>query len=124
MSDNLSKWARIVLGLFLITYASNMFLHFLPAGYGKMPEDARIFIDAVWAYLPYLYMLEILIGLLLVFNKWTSLILIALFPLTVAFLIFNMANWDLSEFWPAMVVAVLNIYLLFTRKEKYYPLFD
>lgn len=124
MNSTPAKWSRIFLGVFLIIYALNMFFHFIPAGYGSMPEEARVFIDAVVAYLPFLYMFEILIGILLVFNKWTSLILIALFPLSVAFLIFNFANWDFREFWPALVVAFLNIYLLIGRKEKYMPLFD
>ena len=101
-----------------------MFLHFLPAGYGKMPDSARAFIDAAVNYLPFLYALEIIIGLFLLFNKWTSLILIVLFPLTVSFLIFNFANWDISEFWSALVVAFLNVYLLLARREKYVGLFD
>ncbi len=124
MNTKPTSIARIFLGLFLVVYALNMFLHFIPAGYGDMPEEARVFIDAVVAYLPFLYLFEIIIGLFLIFNKWTSLILIVLFPLTVAFLIFNMVNWDFREFWPALVVAFLNIYLLIDRKEKYMPLFD
>lgn len=119
MNTPTSKWLRISLGLFLIIYGLNQFLHFFPAGYGKMPEDALHFIDAVVIYLPFLYIFEMIIGLCLVLNKWSAFILIVLFPLTVSFLIFMYANEDLSETWPALVVALLNVILLFEHKEKY-----
>ncbi|HRW98364.1 MAG TPA: hypothetical protein P5280_02685 [Cyclobacteriaceae bacterium] len=124
MKSAASKWMRILLGAGLVLYALNQFFHFLPSGYGKMPEEARYFIDAVYMYLPFLYMLEILIGLLLIINKWTAFILIVLFPLSVSFLIFTYANQDLAETWPALAVAVLNLALLFSYKEKYLPLFE
>lgn len=124
MNSNVFKWARIILGLFLIVYALNQFLHFLPTSYGQMPEDSKYFIDASAMYLPYLYIFEILIGLLLVVNKWTPFIVIVLFPLSVSFLIFNMTNNDISKFWPAIVVAFLNIMLLIDNSKKYKPLFS
>lgn len=124
MNSNAFKWARIILGLFLITYALNQFLHFLPTSYGQMPEDSMYFIDAIAMYLPYLYIFEIFIGLLLVINKWTPFIIIVLFPLSVSFLIFNMTNNDISKFWPAIVVAFLNIILLIDNSKKYKPLFS
>ncbi len=124
MKSNVYKWARIVLGLFLIIYALNQFLHFLPTSYGQMPEDSRYFIDAIAMYLPYLYVFEMVIGLLLVINKWTPFIVIVLFPLTISFLIFNMTNNDISKFWPAVVVAFLNIILLINNSKKYKPLFS
>ena len=124
MNSNAFKWARIILGLFLIIYALNQFLHFLPTSYGQMPEDSKYFIDAVAMYLPYLYIFEIFIGLLLIINKWTPFIDIVLFPLSVSFLIFNMTNNDISKFWPAIVVAFLNIILLINNSKKYKPLFS
>lgn len=61
---NIAPWLRITLGLALIIYALNQFFHFLPTGYGQMPEEAQYFIDAVYMYLPLLYLLEIVIGLI------------------------------------------------------------
>jgi putative oxidoreductase len=115
---------RITLGLFLIIYALNQFLHFLPTSYGAMPENTRSFIDSVAAYLPYLYLFEILIGLLLILNKWTPFIIIVLFPLTISFLIFNLSDNDFSKIWASLIVAFLNIALFFNYKEKYKPLFS
>lgn len=124
LSENASKWCRISLGSFLIIYALNQFFHFFPVGYGQMPEAAREFIDSVVTYLPLLYFFEIIVGLLLIFNKWTAFILIVLFPLSVAFMIFNFANQDLGEMWPAIIVAILNMLLMIDSKEKYIPLFS
>lgn len=123
MKENISKWCRGFLGIFLIVYALNQFIHFYPTSYGTMPEDARNFIDAVVMYLPFLYFFEIVIGLLLVLNKWSPFILIVLFPLSVSFLIFTYANKDMSETWPALLVAALNVILLINGREKYKSLF-
>jgi putative oxidoreductase len=124
METNISKWLRIFLGLFLIAYALNQFLHIIPAGYTDMPDNARDFLDAVVIYLPLLYVFEIITGLFLIFNKWTALILIVLFPLSVSFLIFTFANQDLSETWPAVIVAGLNVTLLISSRKRYKPLFE
>jgi hypothetical protein len=88
-----------------------------------MPEDARNFLDAVVMYLPILYIFEIIIGLFLIFNKWTAFILIVLFPLSVSFLIFMFANGELAITWPALVVATLNVILIVNNRERYKTLF-
>lgn len=123
IQKNLAHWLRIGLGAFLVVYGLNRFLHFFPTSYGTMPEEAQQFLDSVMFYLPYLYAFEILVGLLLIFNKWTPFILIVLFPLSVSFLMFSIINNDFQELWPAVIVAGLNIVLLVNNKEKYKVLF-
>jgi len=123
MKENISKWGRMILGIFLILYALNQFLHFAPTSYGKMPEDAQNFLDAVVMYLPFLYVFEIIIGILLIFNIWSAFILIVLFPLSVSFLIFMFSDGQLKETWPALLVALLNIILLINSKDRYTSLF-
>ncbi|MFC0874951.1 DoxX family membrane protein [Saccharicrinis sp. FJH2] len=115
---------RVVLGVFMVAYALNKFFHFIPNSYGDMPQNTQAFLDAVVMYLPYLYMFEILVGALLILNKWTLAILIALFPLSVAFMMFSILNSDLKEMWPAIFVALLNVILLFSNWERLKPLFD
>lgn len=122
-NQSLKTWLRILLGVFLIAYALNQYFHFLPTSYGKMPDDAMMFIDAVVVYLPILYIFEIILGLLLIFNKWTSFLLIVLFPLSIAFLIFSISNQDLADALPAVIVAILNFVLMLFEREKYEPLF-
>lgn len=120
----LFKTLRIILGLFLIFYALNKFLHFMPMGYGDMPDSAKAFIDSVAAYLPFLYIFEIIIGIMLLMAKWRSFIYIVLFPLSIAFLMFSIINNDFRELWPALIVALINIILIYSRKENYASLFD
>ncbi len=122
-NQSLKTWLRVLLGLFLIVYALNQFLRFLPTSYGKMPEDAMNFIYAVAIYLPILFIFEIILGLLFILNKWTPFLLLALFPLSVAFLIFSISNQDFLDAIPALVVATLNFILVAFEKERYRPLF-
>ncbi|MCW5518505.1 hypothetical protein J1N09_01550 [Aureitalea sp. L0-47] len=122
-NDTLFMVLRTALGLFLILYALNRFFHFLPSSYGEMPEVTQDFLDSVAAYLPALYIFEIIIGLFLIFNKWTAFILIVLAPLSVAFLIFSISNGEFSKAWPAFVVGLLNVLLIVRRWDAYKPLF-
>jgi len=124
MKNMIIKGCRILLGAFLIGYALNQFFHFLPTSYGQMPDSARDFIDAVVVYLPFLYVFEVIIGVLILFDKWSALIYLVLFPLSVSFLIFVFANQDVSEMWPALVVSILNIVLVIHKKDRYLPLLD
>ncbi len=134
MNAKTTTLLNIVLGLFLILYAANQFLHVLPTSYGNMPEFTQSYLDAVASFLPALYIFEIIIGLLLVLNKWRPLILIILAPLTINFLIFNFTNLildfpndslaaNLGKIWPAALVAILNVILLYQYQDKYKPLF-
>lgn len=122
--NKITAWPRILLGLFLILYALNQFFQILPTSYGAMPENTKNFLDAVVVYLPVLYLFEILIGLLLIFNKWTPFLIIVLFPLSITFLIFVISNCDISKMWPAFIVAFLNIWLLWMHRGKYKPIFS
>ena len=124
MNKNMTRILRTFLGLFLVIYSLNQFFHFFPTSYGDMPESARAFIDAVAGYLPYLYIFELLIGVLLILDVWTNILLIVIAPLSVAFLIFNFANQDMGETFPALIVAVVNVVLLIDKKDKYLPLFS
>lgn len=123
---NNSKTTRIisiVLGTFLIIYAANQFLHFLPSGYGKMPDFTKDYLDAVLPFLPALYIFEIILGIAFITNKWIPFLVIVLAPLSVNFLIFNLANggWNIIS---AAFVSILNILLIYQYRERYRPLFS
>lgn len=134
MKTKTTNWLNIILGLFLITYAVNQFLHIVPTSYGEMPEFTQSYLDAIAPFLPALYVFEIIIGLLLVLNIWRPFILILLTPLTVNFLIFNFTNLIVEytgdnladnpgRIWPAALVTILNIILLCQYRDRYKPLF-
>lgn len=120
-----SKFTRIVsivLGAYLILYAVNQFLHFMPSGYGKMPDFTRDYLDAMLPFLPALYIFEIILGIAFISNKWVPFLIIVLAPLSVNFLIFNLANggWNIIS---AAFVAVLNLVLIYQYWDRYKPLF-
>ena len=134
MNTKYTNLLNIVLGLFLIFYAANQFLHILPTSYGDMPEFTQSYLDATAPFLPALYVFEIIIGLMLVINRWRPFILLVLAPLTINFLIFNITNLildystnalteNLGRIWPAALVAILNIILIFHYQDRYKPLF-
>ncbi len=134
MNAKLTNWLNIFLGLFLIMYAINQFLHVIPTSYGDMPEFTQSYLDAIAPFLPALYVFEIIIGLLLVMNRWRPFILILLVPLTINFLIFNFTNLVVDfagdniadnpgRIWPAALVTVLNVILLYQYQDKYKPFF-
>ena len=120
---DVTKIISIVLGVFLIIYALNQFFHFFPMSYGKMPEFTRSFLDSTLPFLPALYVLEILLGLMLILNKWVPFIVIVLAPLSISFLIFNVSNGGMNIL-SAAFVAILNLVLLIQYREKYMPLFS
>ena len=123
-NEYITKWERLILGIFLFVYGLNQFVHFIPLESESNTSEARIFLDAVRVYLPYLYVFEMLIGVLLVLDRWTSFVLVVLFPLSISFLIFNFTNQNMTNSVPALIVSSLNIYLMISRKEIYAPLFD
>ena len=123
-NEYITKWERLILGIFLFVYGLNQFVHFIPLESESNTSEARIFLDAVRVYLPYLYVFEMLIGVLLVLDRWTSFVLVVLFPLSISFLIFNLPNQNMTNSVPALIVSSLNIYLMVSRKERYAPLFD
>ena len=134
MNTKSTKVLSIILGLFLIVYAANQFIHVFPTSYGNMPEFTESYLDGIAPFLPALYIFEIIMGLLLVFNIWNPLLLIILAPLTINFLIFNVTNLivDIADsssastkigtVWPAALVAILNIILIIQYRNKYRPL--
>ncbi|MEX0987410.1 MAG: hypothetical protein WD052_08035 [Bacteroidales bacterium] len=117
-----TRVVSIVLGAYLIVYAANQFLHFMPSGYGKMPDFTRNYLDSILQFLPALYIFEILLGIAFIMNRWVPFLIIVLAPLSVNFLIFNFANggWNILS---AAFVATLNLVLIYQYREKYKPLF-
>ncbi|MFT6865882.1 MAG: hypothetical protein ACJA08_000708 [Cyclobacteriaceae bacterium] len=82
-----------ILGVFLIAYMLNLLFHFVPTWCIAMPEIAQRFLDSIVLYLPILYVIEILIGLFLIINKWSAFLVIVLFPLTISLFDFHLCEW-------------------------------
>lgn len=65
---------------------------------------------------------ELIVGVLLISNRFAALALVALFPVSVNFLAFKLFAQDWSTFWPAVLYFAFNVYLMWAYKDAYAPL--
>ncbi|NER14269.1 DoxX family membrane protein [Leptobacterium flavescens] len=125
MSSKLTLVARILLGLILVVFGANKFYEFLPA----LPLDenggAYAFFGALAAtgYMIYLIgLVEVIAGILLLTNRSVPFALVILAPISVNVVLFH-ALLDPSNIAPALLVALLNIYLISRNWGAYKSLF-
>jgi hypothetical protein len=116
--------ARYLLGVAMLVFGANKFLDFMPAP--ELPEAAGSFMGALAesGYIfPTLGVVYILAGLLLVLNKAVPFALIMLVPVSFNIVAFHAAYAPEGILFAA-VVAVLNIFLLYTNWDKFKSLFE
>ncbi len=125
---------RVGLGLMLLAFGLNKFFWFMPdfdfTGY---PEADHLFKalrysgpdpSAGKGYIMGLVGLtEAVVGLMLIVKKWVPLALVILVPISVHIVLFH-AFVNLPNIGPALLVALVNGYLMYTYKERYKPLFS
>ena len=122
MNSKVTMALRIILGLVLIIFGANKFGHFMPSP--ELTGDAATFMGALGGagYFTILGVLEILIGLLLVLNKWVPFALVLLAPLVVNFLIFHL-KYNIEGIGPSALVSLLTIVLFYANWDKFKTLF-
>ena len=126
------KWVnlilRIGLGLMLFMFGLNKFFWFMPdfdfTGY---PEADHLFKALRYAgeqatgkgYLMHLVGLsEVVIGVMLVTKKWVPLALAMLVPISINIVLFH-AFLNLPNIGPAILVAIVNAYLMYKHRDEY-----
>ena len=123
MNSNFTKILRIILGLGLVLFGLNKFFSFMPIP--ELPPDASSFMSSLQAtgyVLPALGFLEIIIGVMLVTNKAVAFALLLLAPISSNILLFHLFL-DLPGIAGAIVIAVINIVLIYKHWKVYSPLF-
>lgn len=126
MNSTFTKILRIILGLGLIFFGLGKLIHFNFLPNPTFDEDASLFMDSLnntGYVLPVVAILEIFVGILLVFNKWVSFALILLVPITVNVLLFHLFL-DSPGLILAIVVVLLNGILIYKHWKSYRPLFN
>ena len=114
-SEPIVRW---LLGILMIISGANKFGYWINVSY---MEDALDFV-VNFTNLgggPFIYamaILEILLGLALILNKFKILALLALLPLLVSIITFHLFL-DLNGIIIALFVFALNIYLILTHKD-------
>ena len=114
--------ARILLGLIFFVFGLNGFLNFLPTP--PMPEAAGSFAGALAAtgyMFPLIKLIEVIVGILLLANKFVPLALLLLAPITVNILLFHAVLAPAGLPLPIVILA-LHLYLARVYVSVYKPL--
>ncbi len=125
MNSNFAKIVRLLLGLLLVLFGLNKLLPtpFIPLP--QLPIKAADFMSSLVAtgyVLKTVGTLEILIGALLLAKKWVAFALIALVPISLNILLFHLFL-DASGIAGALLVATLNVILIYKHWSQYNSLF-
>ena len=124
MKSTFTTILRIILAVGLIIFGLNKFFDFIPLF--KMPIAAANFMESLEAtgYVFYVVaILEIVIGLLLLFKKWVPFALILLAPISFNILLFHIFL-DVSDIWVAIIIVTINVILIYKYWRVYRPLFQ
>jgi putative oxidoreductase len=123
MNSQFSLLVRVALGITLVVFGSNKFLHFIPL---PPPSGAAAdFMNSLGAtgyIFPIVGILEVCIGVLLLLKKWIAFALILLAPISINILLFHLFL-DIPGVSAALLVAALNGILMYKHWKQYTPLF-
>ncbi len=117
--------ARVVLGLIYFVFGLNFFLHFIPT-----PPSAGGVADAFVGglfqsgyFFPMLKSIEVVLGAFLLIGLFVPLSLVVLMPISLNILLFHafLAPGDATM---SIVMVLLNLYLAWSYRDYYKPLFN
>jgi uncharacterized membrane protein YphA (DoxX/SURF4 family) len=118
-----TKIVRILLGIMLVVFGANKFLHFIPM---KLPSgSASDFMNSLGAtgyIFPVVGVLEVVVGILLLMKKWIAFALILLAPISVNILLFHLFL-DIPGVAVAFLVTLFNAILMYKHWSSYKSLF-
>lgn len=123
MNSTFSKIMKWLLGIALLVFGANKFLKFIEQP--TLPPEAAEFmssLDATGYVLIIVGGLEIIVGILLLLNKWVPFALLLLAPISANIVLFHIFL-DLPGIGLALIVAILNIVLIYKYWKAYTPLF-
>ena len=119
MNINAEKITRVLLALILVIFGLNKFFNFLPMP--PMPEAAQGFmgalIETVYLML-FVAIIEIILDIFLLLNRYSTLILILIFPVLLNAFLFHLFL-DLKGIGGALLTISLNIFLIVRSFDKY-----
>ncbi len=121
---NVSTTISILLGLTLIAFGLNKFFTFMPAVELSAPglEFMGAFVKVGYG-MTIVAIVEIATGILIAINKYRALALVILFPVMLNALLFHVFL-DPENILPAILVVAMNLFLMYSSREKYAPLFQ
>lgn len=124
MNSKFTMIVRILLGIILVVFGSNKFLHFIP-----MPPpvgSAGDFINTLGAsgyIFPMLGVVEVCIGAMLLCKQWVPFGIILLAPISVNILLYHIC-FSVPGLSIALLILALNVILIYKHWPLYKPLFN
>lgn len=114
---------RILLGLGFFVFGANGLLHFLPMP--PMPASdattwSMIMTNHHW--MPFIAVLQLIAGLLLLVNRFVPLALTILAPILVNVLLYHLLLLGGTGIGAGVFCTVLEVILLFVYRRNFYPL--
>ena len=126
LTRHLPTVARVLLGLPLVIFGLNGFFNFIPPPPTPLPEPALQFAGAL-ANSGYMMQLigatHLVVGVLLLINRWVPLALVLLAPFLVNSVAFHLFL-ERSGLPMALVFVALELYLAWVYRKAYRPLFE
>lgn len=123
MNSKVFMALRILLGVFILVFGLNKFLHFIP--FGEMSAEAGAYFAALASakVITLVGIVEIVAGLALIFNRFGALLALILMSISVNAVLFHL-TLDPANSAGAIVLLVLNIIALIGYKDKYKALLN
>jgi putative oxidoreductase len=122
LRNKINTGIRIVFGILLSIAGLTALLGLTPPM--EYPEPAHLFMTALEGtgyVMVIVNVLKVLVGLSLVVNRFVPLALVVFMPVSVNMVLFHVFL-DIGSILPALVIGVLNVYLMFIHIESYKPL--
>src|SRR2546422_2734012 len=116
--------ARIVMGLMFFVFGLNGFLHFIPEPKEAMPEGAVAFAGALMktGYMfPLVMGTQLLVGVLLLSNRFVPLALALIAPIIVGIVTFHIFLAP-PTIGPGIVALILEVYLAWAYRKAFRPM--
>ena len=116
--------ARILTGLIFFVFGLNGFLNFIPQPKEPMPEGAAAFAGALMNthyMMPLVMGTQLLVGVLLLVNRFVPLALALIAPVIVGIITFHIFLMP-KTIAPGAVVLVLELYLAWAYRNAFRPM--
>ncbi len=115
---------RVLFGLSWIFFGVTKFLT-LPAP--QLPGPAAAFLGAMAAteyFIPFVGIVELAVGLMLVFNRWVPFSMMLLSPIMINVILFNLfLSFGLSSVIMLVILTLMQVYIMYCTWDAYKPLF-
>jgi putative oxidoreductase len=123
MNSMFTKSIRILLGVMLVVFGANKFLHFIPM---EPPTgSAGDFMNSLGAtgyIFPVVGVLEVVIGVMLLLKKWVAFALTLLAPISINILLFHLFL-DIPGLTFSLLIVIINSLLIYKHWQQFRTLF-